>query len=361
MNICFFGSYNPHYTRNKILIDGLKKNGISVCHCRSGESLFLIRYPKLIIQFLRVAKKIDVLYVAFVGQLDMPLAWILAKISGKKIVFDMFYSMYETYVFDRQSAKPISLRAKSYYWIDKIAGTLADLIITDTQTNADYFAKLFNIHSRKFRPVFIGGDIEIFKKKRHAFRKKLIIEYHGMITRLSGVEYFIQAAKKLERIKNIEFWLIGDSNGYTQWLKTLKKLNPKNLTCFGQLSVPELAEKVANADISIATLGITQKALNVISHKTYQGLATGNAVITIDGSGNRELLENGIHALLVKPGNVEDLVDKIKLLIKNKELRKQIANNGYLLSQQLSNKRIGAMLLQYLRAINISSKIFGIS
>jgi glycosyltransferase involved in cell wall biosynthesis len=281
----------------------------------------------------------------------MPLAWILAKLTGKKLVFDMFYSMYDTYVFDRQSTKPDSFRAKTYYWIDKLSTILADKIITDTKSSAIYYKKLFKINPQKLQHIYLGAE-KIFKRKRHQKRQKLIIEFHGMFTRLTGAEYFIEAAKKLEHSKNLEFWLIGGSVVYKEPFQYINRLKPENLIYFPQMSVKDLGAHISQADISIGHLGTTKKARVVITNKTFHSLASGTMQIAIDSPANRELLIHYKNALLVKAGHTNDLVDKIKLIAKNKNLREHIANEGYLLyKNKLTNEAIGKTLKKELERL----------
>ncbi len=352
MNICFFGSYISDYPRNKILINGLEKNGCTVLQCSSSEGSILRRYPQLIRQFWPLKREISIIYVAFFGHLDMPLAWLLARLTGKKVVFDMFYSMYDTYVFDRQSVTPRSLQAHFYFWIDKIVATLADIVITDTKTHGNYFIKTFGLKPQKFRRVFVGGDETIFrpvKKKSSAKalvnKGKIIIEFHGWFTRLHGAEYYVQAAKLLEKEKNLQFLLIGSTVNYPLPIELYHQLKPKSMRYYPEMSVDKLAQLVARSDISIGHIGITEKARSVITNKTFHALASRVAAIVGDSKANRELLANRKNALLVKMGNPEDLAANIKLLAKDKRLRKKIADNGYhLFKQKLTNKNLGHQL-----------------
>lgn len=355
MTVCYFGSYNPDYSRNKILIDGLQKNGVSVLECRSTYGSFLKRYPELISKFLHIAKNIDVIVVGFVGHLDMPLAWLLARLTGKKVIFDMFYSMYDTYVYDRQSTRKGSLRAWIYFLIDKLAGTLADIVLTDTKAHGEYFIKTFNLNKKKFRRIFVGGDDTIFlqrrtrgiREKRGKKRNKIIIEFHGMFTRLHGAEYFVEAAKLLERKKNLEFWLIGSTSNYFLPLTKYESLRPKTMKYFPQMSVRELANKIALADISIAHLGTTKKAKSVITNKMFQALFCQVALIAGDCTATRELLTDKKDCLFAKMGDVKDLAQKIQFLAKSSRLRKQLAVEGYRLAKErLTNKELGRNLLK---------------
>jgi len=37
MTICYFGDYNSNYSRNRVIIKGLKENGVNVLECNVGE------------------------------------------------------------------------------------------------------------------------------------------------------------------------------------------------------------------------------------------------------------------------------------------------------------------------------------
>ena len=346
MRICFFGSYSPDYPRNKILLDGLEKNNVKVYHCRSIEGSVVKRYPELLKKYWSLRKKIDVIYVGFVGHLDMPLAWVLARLTRKKVVFDMFYSMYDTYVFDRKSAKPGSFRAHTYYLIDKIAGTLADVVITDTKTHGQYFIRTFGLNPRKFRRIFVGGDETIFSPLKKKRSEKIVVEFHGMFTRLHGAEYYVQAAKMLENEKNLEFLLIGSTSNYPLPIELYNKLKPKTMNYFPQMNVGELARVVASSDISIGHIGETEKARSVITNKTFHALACGVAAIVGFCPANKELLINRKTALFVKMGDPKDLSQKIKKLAKNTKLRRTIAKQGYkLFKSELTNEQLGKQLI----------------
>jgi|SRR3989344_6486853 len=347
MKICFFGSYDPYYSRNKILIDGLQKNGAVIFHCLSLKDNFILRYGELIKRFWSIQKKVDILFVAFVGQLNMPLAWFLGKITGIPVIFDMFYSMYDTYTFDRQSVKPLSLKAVFYYSIDKLSAILANIVLVDTYANRDYFCQLFSINKSKFVRIFVGGDDTLFIPPKRTKKGKVItIEFHGMFSRLSGAEYYIEAAKLLENEKYMSFLLIGNSGYYKKPIQLFHKLEPKNMKYLGQLPLKRLAQIVRTSDITIGHLGITQKAKNVISNKIFQGIACGNAVITSDTPAIHELLTKNQNVLLCESGSATDLARKIRLLVSQVKLRSRIAHNGYNLSERmLSNKYLGKQVL----------------
>ncbi len=346
MTFCFFGSYDPNYARNKILIDGLQKNGVKIVHCRSMAGNVLIRYPQLFKQFWRYKDNIDLIFVAFVGHLNVPLAWMLGKIFRKKVVFDMFYSMYDTYVFDRRSVSVGSLRAKSYWFIDKLAVTLADSVITDTQAHAEYFMRLLHVKPRKFNKIFVGGDDTIFKPLRQKIRKKIRIIFHGMFTRLHGAEFFVEAAKLLENKKSLEFILVGSSQNYTLPVRLYEELKPSNMIYYPEIPVEKLAKLLSECSISVGHLGTTIKAKSVITNKMFQAIASKTAVIAGDCPANKELFVHKKTAWFVKMGDSRVLADAIIYLSSRPKLIRYLANNGYcLFKTELTNQLIGKQLL----------------
>lgn len=61
---------------------------------------------------------------------------------------------------------------------------------------------------------------------------------------------------------------------------------------------------------------------------TLEAMTCGAAVITTDTGGMRDFVEDGYNALITKQNDINDIVEKTKLLIENKELRNILAQNG---------------------------------
>ncbi len=348
MTICYFGSFDPNFSRNHILIDGLKRNQIKVIYCR-GKGLALFRYLSLFRKFNQIKNSCDAIVVGVLGHFDLPIAWLCGLLWHKKIIFDAFISIYDTYVFDRVICSPMSLHAKWFWWIDKISCSLADVVLLDTHAHINYFVKTFHLPRRKFYHLPIGGDDTIFtpKLKTNHNRSKTIIEFHGMFTRLQGAEYFIQAAKKLESKSNLEFWLIGNSRHYRYPINLYHQLKPQNLKYFPRLSIKNLARKVSAADITIGQLGATSKAKRVFSFKIMHGLACGNAIIAPRVPPITKILKDRKNCLLISPGSVNELCRAIMTLSGNISLRTQIASEGQkIYQQQFSNYQLGKQFKQ---------------
>lgn len=61
---------------------------------------------------------------------------------------------------------------------------------------------------------------------------------------------------------------------------------------------------------------------------TLEAMTCGATVITTDTGGMRDFVKDGYNALITKQNDINDIVEKTKLLIENKELRNTLAQNG---------------------------------
>ena len=140
MTILYFGNYRPDYARNKIIMRGIEQHGAHIVHSmRDQHDLIIVGYSD--------------------SRWAVPLARLLSR---KPIVWDAFYSLYDSWVFDRKLVLSYSLKARFYWFLDWLSCRLADRILLDTNAHIDYFVKTFKIPRHKFTRVFIGADDEIF-------------------------------------------------------------------------------------------------------------------------------------------------------------------------------------------------------
>lgn len=158
MKICYFGDYDPEYSRNRILIKGLRKNGVEVILCNETSKRFVLF--KLIKKFLTLSGRFDLIIVGYSDSRAMvPLAKILTR---KPIIWDAFYSIYDTIVNDRELTPLTSLKAKYYWFADWINCKMSDIILLDTNQHINYFSSQFKVKKSKFIRVWIGAEDSVF-------------------------------------------------------------------------------------------------------------------------------------------------------------------------------------------------------
>lgn len=320
--VCYFGSYDPDYARNRIIVKGLKANGVKVYQCQASGLIFS-RYLKLLKYFIKYKDQCHAIIVGFPGHYDVPLAFILGKLFAKKTFYDVFASTYETYVLDREVIKKDSLRSRFFYFIDWFGLKLADYVIIDTLAHGKFYSKLYGLSSEKQILVYVGSDTDYFFPRK--VKEETDVLFYGSYQPLQGAEVIIKAASLLPKIK---FKMIGEGQTRKYCEDLAKKLKLKNVEFVDWLSLEKLAKEISKAKITLGVFGVSPKANIVIPNKVYDYLASSKAVITGNTDAARELLENYKNAVLVPMGNYLVLAKEISELIIAKK-RQNIAENAH--------------------------------
>lgn len=160
MTIYYFGDFDPAYTRNRVLIRGLQENGVNVILCNDRVSDWGSRLR--LISKVRASKGPNDRII--VGYSDGRWAVPLLRLSGcGPVIWDAFYSIYDSFIYDRKLARPRSLKAMWYWSLDWLSCRLSASILLDTEEHIDYFVRTFHVSKEKFTRVFIGADDRIFK------------------------------------------------------------------------------------------------------------------------------------------------------------------------------------------------------
>jgi glycosyltransferase involved in cell wall biosynthesis len=113
----------------------------------------------------------------------------------------------------------------------------------------------------------------------------------------------------------------------------------QNVTFIEWLTHAELVDKIARADVCLGIFGKTEKASRVIPYKAYEALAMQKPLITGESKASRELLSDGVHALLSPMGDPAALAQRVLRLRDDPKLREAIAAAGHQLFKQKGTSR----------------------
>src|SRR3990170_7938173 len=377
MRICYFGTYTNQegYPMNEVLIQSLRENQVEVVECHhnlwkgrmekveKAKGTFSIisliprlcrAYISLSWKFLRIGSY-DAIIVGYPGHFDFFLAKFLNIFrKNRPVLINLLFSLYDTIVLDRQLVSPRSFLSRCILLVDQILLRWADRIILDTSTHIEHLCKRFNMDKHKFIRVPVGADDRLFKPINPAPKVKtpqgLSVLFFGTYIPLHGIEYILQAALKLKCFTDVKFTLIGSGQTYEEMQNLANVLELKNIN-FINSWVPyrELVQYIQNADICLGIFGTTEKASMVIPCKIYNCLAMGKPVITANTPAAREILSDGVNALLSPAGDPQSLANAILQLRNNPQYREDIGKAGYDLFQNtMTPKQVGFHLKQIL-------------
>ena len=361
-SVCFFGTYESSFPRTITLKEACRQLKIKVIECHvpfwelkrekleffSVESTIKIVfqlifiYIRLMIRYIQLEGH-DAVVVGYNGYFDMPLAKLLAKIRRKPLIFSPVFPLYETSVEDREYINKTSIKSKVIHLIDEISCRLADLIIIETDSYMNYYCREFKIPKEKFFKLPLGADeTNYFPQEQEIQRNDsnhLKVLFYGKFIPLQGISYIIEAAKLLEKEEEIEFEIIG-SGQLSENIKNLaENLNIKNVSFIDWVNYRDLPNHIQKADICLGIFGTTHKAQRGVPIKVYESLAMKKPVITGNSPAAREVFKHKIDSILCEMGNSKALAESILLLKENKKLRKDIAEAGFKLYQDLFSSR----------------------
>lgn len=351
LRVCYFGTYNRDNRaigRDLILIKGMRKNNIVVVECWTKGRRFLtpFAYFQLISKYIRIGDY-DAMILGFPGFYISPLARLLTKISGRPLIFNLFISTYEAQVLDRGLAEKSSIKSSYYHLLDEYSCKLSDIVLLDTLSHILFVCGEYGLEKEKFRRIFVGADDDLFfPKKVKKNGESFIVTFFGTYIPLHGVEHIIQAAKLLERHKDIKFELIGKGQTYEKMVNLKTKLGLENITFDTSMGTEKIIPLITKADVCLGIFGDSDKAKLVIPNKVFQIIAMKKPLITGDSPAIKEAgFKDRENCILGEFSNPQSIADSILLLKEDEGLRQKIAENGYrLFKERFSPEKIGLEL-----------------
>lgn len=344
MKVCWFGIYDPGYSRNKVLMDGLRENGVEVVECNArGKGIG--KYISLIQQLRALKNSHDFIYCAFPVYVNIMWAFFFQK---RPIVTDAFFSKYDSVVHDRKTYARFHPKALFFYLLDRFMVTLSDVLIVDTHAHKVFFSRWCS--PSKLHVIPVGTHTGEFfptkdtREENHTF----LVQFHGYYIPLQGVEHIVEAANLLKDRRDIRFRFIGKGQTFKDISAKVEELKLTNIEFIPDIiPINALNEKLNEADVVLGIFGDTPKTNRVIPNKLYQGIAVRKPVITKDTLAIRE--EFSEEELMLVSNDGKSIAEAIMELYADTEKRSRLAAHGYQkIQNELNQGVLGKKLLKIL-------------
>ena len=347
--VCYFGTYRAEYSRNRIMIEGLRQAGVQVIECHeqlwkgipdrieaaSGGWLRPTFWWRVIRAYWRLLKRhrqiqdYDVMVVGYPGQLDVFLARLLSRRRQKPLVWDVFMSIYLIAVergLEQRSRISVNL-LKS---VERRALNKPDLLIQDTQAYVGWFEKTYGISPDRFRLVPTGADDRVYQPQAYEQKDDIFqILYYGTFIPNHGIDQMIASAGLLANDPSIHFSFIGDGPEREAAQARAAQLGLNNVEFLPWMAQDELVKQAARADIILGAFGTTPQSMMTVQNKIFEGLAMGKVVITGDSPAIRAAMRHGEHVFLCERENPHALSEAILTIKNDPKLQQRLAENGY--------------------------------
>lgn len=285
---------------------------------------WLLAYPALILRYLGCPKHQHVI-IPYMGIFDVIVFYPFIKLRGGRIYWDVFFSLYDTIVRDRNLLRERGLRARVLYGVEWLASRLADVPFLDTKAHAEYFSELYRLPSERVAHLPVGVEVENFE--RQGVRQEswdgsrpLEVMFYGQFIPLHGLDILVDAISLWGKSGSfpIHWTIIGEGQESARIDTRIEAINRDDASIpvsrIPWVAYNELAQTIAAADVCCGIFGTSEKAIRVIPNKIYQIFAMGKPVITGDTTAIRELASPSDGLELVAPGDPHALVKGLEKL-----------------------------------------------
>lgn len=273
---------------------------------------------------------------------------IAAKICKIKSVLNAPVGM--GFVFSSNTIKARILKPILKFFLKQFINShiginMRNKVVFENYDDLNYFVEMQAVNP-KYACVIRGAGVEVNKVlNNNEINSIPTITFVGRMLKDKGVREFVGAARKLKEKKiKARFLLVGD----------IDSLNPSSLE--KSTLTKWHNEKIIYWKGWINNIESVLKETHIICLPSYreglpkaliEGAAFGLPIVTTDTVGCRDVVEDGVNGFLVPIKNVDELVNKLSLLIKNKTLRKKMGRESHKLAlSKFSSSIINAQTLK---------------
>jgi glycosyltransferase involved in cell wall biosynthesis len=369
----YFGTYRAGYSRNQIMMEGLRRNGVQVIECNQqlwrgiedrvqvasggwASPSFLLRVAQTYLRLLgayRRAGDYDVMVLGYPGQHDVFMARLLTWARRRPLLLDQFMSVYLV-AWERGLTQRHPVSGKILYWLERAACHLPDALIQDTRQYVQWSRDTFGLDPGRIQLVPTGADDRLFRPVDERFADDGVFRvlYYGTFIPNHGVTHVIEAARVLRDEPEVHFELAGDGPERAEAEALARRHGLENVTFLGWVDKRELPRKIARANLCLGAFGTTPQSLMTVQNKIYECLAQRKCVVTGESEPVAEALTHGRHVWLCERASGEALAQAIRTLKQDPGLVASLAEQGHAcFAERFTPEVLGKPLVARLQAM----------
>ena len=215
------------------------------------------------------------------------------------------------------------IKRKFFIWLEKLSANFTDKIIVVSNCDRNKGLKNCIGKPEKYQIIRYGIDYEEFGIKDNLIRKELGIDKDDLLVGMvscfkpqKSPQDFIKLAFLVHQsIPKVKFLLVGDGALRVSIEKSIRRLNLKQVIILTGWR-RDIFRILSSLDVFVLTSlweGLPISAL--------EAMAASVPVVVTDTGGISEVIRDGETGFLVSPHDSENLLQKLLILLKDKELR----------------------------------------
>ena len=275
----------------------------------------LLQTPGQLVRFIKIINKIRPDWIHLLWKHHLP---ILLKPYLKK--FKIGYTVHDPVLHSGESGFFRS-------WVQKKLIEMADILLVHGENNRKNLIQNFDIDTGKIYQISHGNVF--FWNHIPDIEQENIILFFGRIKKYKGLEILLKSFKKAEpQLPGYRLVIRGqgDPADVSSIIKSMPNVDFENRFVLHN-EVPELFARAKF--VVLPYLDGTQSGV------VPMAFAFGRTCIVSSVGSIPEVINNGENGLLVPPGDVNALADRISLLSSDDRLRKKLEKGAFSTSEQI--------------------------
>ena len=187
--------------------------------------------------------------------------------------------------------------------------------------------------------VYDGVRTDVFKPRKeeamilrqnHAAKAEHVVMFHGVIDPQDQPEIIVDAAKiVLKDQPHTMFWLIGDGAAIPSLREKARAASIERHFFFsGWIPFEDMPSYISACDVGLVILPDTISARIRVTLKSFEYWACEKPIVVSALPALKEIVEEGRTGIFYKPGDPEDLAEKILILLDEKLLIRRMGRAG---------------------------------
>lgn len=341
-------------TYSKMLEEMLPNEGIEVVIVPFGSVRVLpkgIRHIVYFFRLIRYARESDAVYALDAVSVGLPALW-ASKIAKKPFLVrlggDYAWEQGRLRFGVKETLDQFTLNTTPRPFFVRVLARIQAFVVSRAQcviAPSEYLKNIIVtwgieagnvkvIHSALFPlPVSVSRE-EL--RKRLAYNSATLITA-SRLTPWKGVDALLAVVVRLQKeIPDASLIIAGEGKERVSLERRARKLGIESSVRFvGQLSKEALGSAIKGADVFVYNT-----SYEGLPHQLLEVMDLGVPIVTTNIPGNREILHDGIHALLVQPNDVPACTAAVQSVLKNKKLRENLVANARLRTKDFSKEAV---------------------
>jgi glycosyltransferase involved in cell wall biosynthesis len=196
---------------------------------------------------------------------------------------------------------------------------------------------MLGIRKESIKVIPNGVDLDVFSdrldqielKKEYGLDGRTVVLYSGHIEDWAGVEIVETLTKRMaSEFPEALLLLVGAGESVNKVIAIVEKAGVSNQFQYGGIKpFSEMPRIVSAVDIALCIFPDSLVSHAASPLKLFEYMACGKAIVATSVTGTAEALTQDA-GILVKPGNLDEICDKVLELCKDPEKRKEIGHKA---------------------------------